>query len=215
MKKISLLFLLILLSCGPSKKAIIVEYSESIIPELNKQSQSEIGETLIEKESGFKYDGIKLLNGTKAEKAYVYREVKAGDIFIKKSEMTEYDLFEGTDQYFGIAIPKNGGNPSFYFYNGHVSFYKTIENLTYEKIKVPVPEKQYFKQEFIYNGKVGSGIKFIYREFVDNTARPAFTQDLQYDLSEGNIVGFKGLRIEIINASNTKIDYKVLSNFNK
>ena len=130
MKKISLLFLLILLSCGPSKKAIIVEYSESIIPELNKQSQSEIGETLIEKESGFKYDGIKLLNGTKAEKTYVYREVKAGDIFIKKSEMNEYDLYEGTDQYFGIAIPKNGGIPSFYFYNGHVSFYKTVENLT-------------------------------------------------------------------------------------
>jgi hypothetical protein len=46
-------------------------------------------------------------------------------------------------------------------------------------------------------------------------ARPSFTQDLQYDLSEGNIVGFKGLRIEIIKAQNTKIEYKILSFFRK
>ena len=44
-------------------------------------------------------------------------------------------------------------------------------------------------------------------------ARPAFNQDLQYDLADGNIVGFKGLRIEIIKATNTNIEYKILSNF--
>lgn len=46
-------------------------------------------------------------------------------------------------------------------------------------------------------------------------ARPAFNQELQYDLNESNTVGFKGLRMEIVNATNTSIEYKVLSSFNK
>lgn len=72
-----------------------------------------------------------------------------------------------------------------------------------------------FKQEFIYNGKIGSSLKFIYREYVNDMIRPAFNQELQYDLNESYIVGFKGLRIEIVNATNTNIEYKILSSFNK
>ena len=73
--------------------------------------------------------------------------------------------------------------------------------------------KNYYKQEFIYNGRIGNNLKFIYREYVNDYARPAFSQDLQYDLSESNIIGFKGLRIEILEVTNTKIKYKVLSYF--
>ena len=43
--------------------------------------------------------------------------------------------------------------------------------------------------------------------------RPAFTQDIQYDLKESNIIGFKGVRIEIIEATNRHIKYKVLNSF--
>ncbi len=72
-----------------------------------------------------------------------------------------------------------------------------------------------FKQEFVFNGKVGNNLKFIYREYVNDLARPAFNQDLQYDLNDSNIVGFKGLLIEVIKATNTNIEYKILSSFNK
>mgnify|MGYP001043013533 CR=1 FL=1 len=54
----------------------------------------------------------------------------------------------------------------------------------------------------------------MYREYINDMARPAFNQELQYDLNESNIIGFKGLRIEVILATNTKIEYKVLSSFN-
>ena len=62
---------------------------------------------------------------------------------------------------------------------------------------------------------MGSNLKFIYREYINDMARPAFNQELQYDLNESNIIGFKGLRIEVIKATNTNIQYKVLSSFNK
>jgi len=68
-----------------------------------------------------------------------------------------------------------------------------------------------FKKEFIYNGKSNNTLKFVYREYIQDMARPAFSQELQYDLNESNIIGFKGLRIEVLKSTNTSIEYKVLS----
>ena len=41
-----------------------------------------------------------------------------------------------------------------------------------------------FRQQFIYNGKVGSNLKFLYREISNNYARAPFSQEVQYDLNE-------------------------------
>ncbi len=46
-------------------------------------------------------------------------------------------------------------------------------------------------------------------------ARPSFTQELVYDINESNIIGFRGLRIEVLNTTNTNIEYRILSYFNK
>lgn len=90
---------------------------------------------------------------------------------------------------------------------------KVKEELDLTAKKVVLNKNLSFKQEFIYNGKVGNSIKFIFREFVDDFARPSFTQDIQYDLNESSIVGFKGLKMEVISATNTLITYKVISHF--
>lgn len=73
---------------------------------------------------------------------------------------------------------------------------------------------QCFKKELVYNGRSGDEIKIIYREFVNNMARPAFTQNLSYDLSEGDIISFRGCKIKVINAKNTGIEFVILSTFN-
>lgn len=72
-----------------------------------------------------------------------------------------------------------------------------------------------YKQEFIFNGRVANNLKFIYREYVEDLARPSFTQELQYDLNESKIIGFKGMRLEVVNATNTNLDYKILSSFSE
>ena len=43
--------------------------------------------------------------------------------------------------------------------------------------------------------------------------RPAFTQEVQYDLSESKIIGFKNLRLEVVRATNTEITYRLIQNF--
>jgi hypothetical protein len=40
-------------------------------------------------------------------------------------------------------------------------------------------------------------------------ARPAFYQDLNYDLSESKIIGFRDIRIEVIEGTNTDIKFMV------
>ena len=53
-------------------------------------------------------------------------------------------------------------------------------------------------QELVYNGRVGNSLKLVYREFSDDFIRPAYTQEVQYDLTESNVIGFRNLRIEVL-----------------
>lgn len=71
-----------------------------------------------------------------------------------------------------------------------------------------------FQQTLIYSGKVGNKINVGYREFSSNLARPAFNNDVEYDLSESRQIGYKGALLEVVDANNQNITYKVLRNFN-
>ena len=218
-KLILLIFTFSLLSCGVQKRAVVPESSTTFAPELNIISNSEIGITLVSKEKGQNFKAIKITKEFKTKPGYLIKMIEVGEVFINDSYTEKYDLYSNpTDITFGIAVPKNGENPLIYATNisgTGMSFKQLNENIEYTETSVPLKQKDYFKQEFIYNGRVGNALKFIYREYVEDYARLAFTQDLQYDLSESKIIGFRGLRIEIINATNTKIEYKVLNHFEK
>ncbi len=85
----------------------------------------------------------------------------------------------------------------------------------YKQVKYSDATSDAFQQTLIYSGKVGDKINVGYREFSNNMARPAFNNDVEYDLSESQTIGYKGARIEVIKATNENITYKVLSNFNR
>ena len=78
----------------------------------------------------------------------------------------------------------------------------------YIKKKYPITATDSFQQTLIYSGKVGSKINVGYREFSSNYARPAFNNDVEYDLLESTAVAYKGCRIEVIEATNEYIKYK-------
>lgn len=128
------------------------------------------------------------------------------------------DKIQGTN--YGIAVSKKDKSIIVPFgksdyWNGTLATKNGIDFKTKSETYINNNCPNCFKQEFIFNGKVGTNLKFIYREYINDMARPAFNQELQYDLNESNIVGFKGLRLEIINATNTNIEYKIFSSFNK
>lgn len=70
-----------------------------------------------------------------------------------------------------------------------------------------------FQQTLIYSGRVGDKVHISYREFSDNMARPAFNNEVVYDLAVSHVIGYKGAQIDVIKADNNGITYKVLHNF--
>jgi len=89
------------------------------------------------------------------------------------------------------------------------------ENSDAKISKIGIAADNSFQQTLIYSGKVGNKINVSYREFSSNVARPAFNNDVEYDLSESKQIGYKGALLEVIDANNQSIKYRVLRNFNK
>ena len=105
---------------------------------------------------------------------------------------------------------------------GVKSIYWWQEEAEYASM-VPVPSFEYtmstnkprfrrglVRRELVYSGAAQTTLSVLYREFIDDLDRPAFSQDLKYDLSNGNIIGYKDARLDVLNVGNTSITYKVL-----
>jgi hypothetical protein len=217
-KLLAILALVSMLSCGVHTTPSNPESYTSNIPALNTTNKTEIGITLVTKESGYKYEAIKILKTLEVRMQSGKRsELKKGDVYIQDLDTKKYNLYSNPyDSSLGIAIPESGGKALIYFNSPTgINTFNIRDEIEFEKTFAPVTKKEYFKQEFIYNGRVGNALKFIYREYADDLARSAFTQDLQYDLTESKTIGFRGLRIEVISATNTIIEYKLLNQFSK
>lgn len=88
------------------------------------------------------------------------------------------------------------------------------KSAAFERRKKPILSANSFQQTLLYNGTVGDKINIGYREFSNSLARPAFNNDVEYDLSESKTIGYKGARIEVLEANNESIKYRVIRNFN-
>ncbi len=70
--------------------------------------------------------------------------------------------------------------------------------------------QDFVRKELLYSGKSGSTIEVSYREFRGGFAAPAFFQNLKYDLTESKVIRFQRFRIEVVQADNQAIQYKIL-----
>jgi len=99
------------------------------------------------------------------------------------------------------------------FYVNFPNQYKPIDpNLIQKTRKMAIAQANYV-QELIYNGRVDNNLKFVYREFSGDMIRPAFSQTVQYDYNESKFISFKELTLEIVEANNQIIKYKLINNF--
>jgi hypothetical protein len=67
-----------------------------------------------------------------------------------------------------------------------------------------------FESTLTYSGKEGTVIKIIYRESSDDFARPAFNQELTYDIADDKVITFRDTKIRILKATNSMIKFVVL-----
>lgn len=67
------------------------------------------------------------------------------------------------------------------------------------------------RRELAYNGRSGNTIRMAYREYKRGSDAPSLTQELAYDLSGPGPVRFKGMEIEVLEATGNGIRYIVRS----
>ncbi len=74
-----------------------------------------------------------------------------------------------------------------------------------------IVDSRNYQVEVLYQGVSKGEAKISYREFKGGIARPAFTQDVSYELeADGSgVIAFRGLRIQIIKATRESITYVV------
>ncbi len=218
-------FALLFIGCQtfqPYKQESVVKFS---YPELNKETTVQLGNSLIKqgrvikgfaviiKEDHFNMvpKGVYFVTGKKEftnidtnEKGFLYRfdnngitsKIVQGRVH---DTWLEYDTTRKTLKLrYGITVP---------YTIGEITKYELKE----DAIKKVTNDN--FQMELIYLGKSGNLLKFGYREFYNDYARPAFSNEISYDLNDSNIIGYKKAQLQVISATNTSITYKVLNYF--
>lgn len=220
------LLLLALSGCATTAYNYKPEVAESSNPPLNQVATAYVGESLIEQGRVIQGDGIKLNSKQILDKAKM--GLSAGTYMkIGENETQEFYMphsgsdsgkVEKTSMFSfdpsalqSIVVDKETNKVS--LISANVKTYGDL--IEFNRTKITVKDTNSFQQTLIYNGKVGNKINIGYREFSGDLARPAFTNNVEYDLNSSKTIGYKGARLEVIAADNQSIKYKVLQNFNK
>ena len=189
------------------------------IPELNKTSTVEVGQNMYEKVHAI-YECRKSVKFSE-EVASKYNN---RDNCFKKLKNNECDMF----------IRLSGGK----FYKNLIDkncdgkFTNRVKRQLFDKTVLEKPIKYQivnakpskivndsFKYVVLYQGKVGNKLNISFQSFVsihgEFIIRDAFTQNIQYELDKNGeaLIGFKGLRIKVLKATNLDITYKVISDY--
>ena len=217
-----------LVGCASTKVAIASKKEVIEYPVLDTIVQQELGDTLVEYGLKWASPTLRISKEFKTDIHPITRifyviepqilkptsiDAKGRNYFVA----SEWSIYGGIsiNQKASVLLPMFGNIEGLCF-NGLADINREecigqeyLEKATYYDRTVPS-----VKQQLIYNGRIGTNVKFLYREISDGQyLRQPFTQDIQYDLSEGKIIGFKGARIEIVEATNRQISYKVLKHF--
>ena len=231
---LSICVFLALAGCATSQIKPQRNVSKTIYsPELDVETVAEIGQTLVSKSNLISYSAIILeansseffktpalansYSGTITVNSGIlrkYRENESGSYFVDKTAKFKFALgtapCDGIACTAGIFVPSDPTKqPSiFKFEKGTYSIGTTPVSI--RKTTDYVWSTDSFKRELVYGGVSQKTISVSYREFYDGIARPSFSQDLKYDLTEGDVIGYRGARFQVIKANNIEIRYKVL-----
>lgn len=118
----------------------------------------------------------------------------------------------------GVFVPYDSSQPTQVYYgdsNGRALTVSEVHpGIELKPESMELYDSSGFKRELVYAGVSQNTVSILYREFMNDMARPAFSQDLKYDLSQGDEIAFKGARFKILKANNVGISFKVLRPLN-
>lgn len=208
-----LIFTMILTGCS-SIEYIWVKPVYYIIPEIGIETTAFIGDSIVKEGNTVILDVITLYSSFGLE-MMTSRHPKGKYILIgkkKDSKVYEYQEIDGIEQ---TSYPKLYEDENGTVYYKSPIGRQVLRDTDYKKGSVIKDNPETFEQTLIFTGSEGNILKFTYREFFGDQARPAYTIDATYDFSKDNKIRFKGALIEVIHFDNQSLTYNILSGFKR
>jgi len=218
MKRIlNLTILLILHSLICSSQTI-----EDTRVELNTPLTAEIGTSLVSSGKIIKTEAVEVTAPFEFKSGFFNFRFEKGDTYPLVKTTKGYKIFYlksnwKDGRFWGIAINEKVANE---VYSALISTFGLVKIRRKDNYKTSIKMtfikslcEDCYNQELLFNGAKGSVLSFTYREFIGNIARPSFFQNVEYDVENSSIIGFKGVRLKILEFSNTSIKYEILKTF--
>ncbi len=218
MKNLLMIFALILVTSCASVQTINPEYQTGSFPDLNVETTVNVGQTMVTEYDYLSQDRA-ILRETIGGSLWMGRNAAvAGSslIAVMSSGQKTYCLPPGG---YGSPCVKDTNGDNFFDKASTMNAYGMLVNETnidpvgYRQESQTIQDG--FKYELIYQGRDENVVRIAYREYTDNLARAAFSQDLTYTLDPTSItpVRFKDVSLNIREADNNQISFTVLSGF--
>lgn len=218
---ISCVYIILFMGCSGLKSIRAYIPSVNFVNEtvqnysINKRNKIYIGENIIEK-GLFRY-----MKSTSGEFLALTSSVwfKKNSIYKAMFSDNDGNLYIRSEVGHGIKVDTNGVLLDVHPYINTLGWHNNkLTNVGYNvgdklfepQIKTEKAETGSFKIEIIYSGLQENNLRAIYKEYKDDIARPAFYQELSYNLNKSKIIRYKQFKIEIINATNENLEYIVL-----
>lgn len=195
-------------------------------PELNVAATSPVGGTVYTQHRYWSKIGYRLEDATSFRVLIVPVRLDAGEFIVPAdaggeagfcTERNAYvDPLAGTGSRVCFDSPGSGNTftkakvaPGMVWLN-----YDLPAPVRFSKSELIVPRNDALKYELLYQGYTSKTIKLSYREYVGDLARPAFFQDVSYDVAQfPTTVTFRSVKLNLLGADNNGLKYEVLSGF--
>ena len=213
----------------------VPEYTQLQLPEINTVREAEPGQSMISTLRRAEIPAIVLANsvthsGSKHMASYsvtipagvlpLQASNAAGEFFsMEKPLSIHWSGILGGDYPVraGIFIPFDSTGTKVFYGNVNglgLTANEAHPDVKYERTTVEKFDASAFKRELVYGGVSQNTISILYREFLNDMARPAFSQDLKFDLSQGDEIAYKGARFKVVKANNVGLSFIVLRPLN-
>lgn len=196
---------------------------ERVTPPINKESTTEIGDELLHQGALYQRAAIHLSEEIKFGKDGEYALTPG--YYLRAGESDGWETYSPADGPDAGRVRQSPGaitlQGSFHYSNDGktigviTNFYQAVNARANGITRTTRPSlsPDAIQRSLVYGGKTGSKIKLGYREVWKNITRPSHDSFVEFDLADSMTVEFKGARIEVIEATNKSIRYRVTHAF--
>lgn len=186
-----------------------------------------LGDVVLEWARSNRYDGIWLENELTWLDLYRFRrfaigpgrliakEADADFVYYFSDQVTYRDPVLGAEAAVsgGICVRKSDPDQVRVFVAKGVCGIMPDQRPRFTPVSVAQVAARNDRRELIYGGRSGSVLRFVYRELKDDQPNPTLSLEFHIDLSDGPSFGLRGAQIEVVEATNSKLTYRVISSF--